>query len=70
MTDSTLIMDPFVSCFDEEKATDAATYLLGRGGGRMTRMKLIKLLYIAEREAVARHNRPICGGRYVCMVFQ
>lgn len=67
MTDSLLMMDPFVSHFDEEKATDAATRLLRQAGGHMTRLELIKLLYFAEREATERHNRPICGGRYFSM---
>ena len=53
--------------FQEDKAADAATFLLRRHGGRMTRLRLIKLLYFAEREAAERHNRPICGGRYVSM---
>ena len=53
--------------FQEEKATDAATHLLRLHGGSMTRLTLLKLLYFGEREAAARHNRPICGGHYVSM---
>ena len=68
MADSTL-MGRYVPRFDEQKATDAATFLLCRAGGRLTRLELIKLLYFAEREATERHNRPICGGRYVSMKY-
>ena len=53
--------------FQEDKAVDAATHLLRRHGGSITRLVLIKLLYFAEREAASRHNRPICGGHYVSM---
>ena len=54
-------------CFQEEKAVDAVAVLLKRHGPGMTRLVLLKLLYFAEREAVTRHNRPICGGQYVAM---
>ena len=53
--------------FQEDKAADAATRLLRRHGGSMTRLRLIKLLYFAERESAKLHNRPICGGHYVSM---
>ena len=67
MTESTPAGIPLFFRFQEEKAADAATRLLRQSGGRMTRLVLIKLLYFAEREAAKRHNRPICGGRYVSM---
>ena len=62
-------MNRYVSRFDEQKATDAATLLLRRAGGQLTRLELIKLLYFADREATKRYNRPICGGRYVSMEY-
>jgi hypothetical protein len=34
--------------FNERKATEAAAYLLKLRGGRMSYMKLIKLLYLAR----------------------
>lgn len=45
--------------YREDKATQAAARLLSREGGRMNHMKLIKLLYLAEREAIVRYGRPI-----------
>ena len=53
--------------FDEHKATQAAAYLLRRGGGRMRYMKLIKLLYLADRTALIETGSPITGDRFVAM---
>lgn len=53
--------------FNERKATQAAAYLLRLRGGRMSYMKLIKLLYLADREALLRWGRPITTDRYVSM---
>lgn len=53
--------------FQGRKATEAAGILLELAGGGMGRLRLIKLLYIAEREALRRWGRPICGGHYVSM---
>ena len=56
-----------VLAFNERKATQAAAYLLKMRGGRMHYMKLIKLLYFADRTALARYGRPITTDRYVSM---
>jgi uncharacterized phage-associated protein len=53
--------------FNEAKATEAAACLLKLRGRRMKYLKLIKLLYIADREALARWGRPITTDRYVSM---
>jgi uncharacterized phage-associated protein len=53
--------------FNERKATQAAAYLLKRRGGKMSYMKLIKLLYFADRVALSRFGRPITTDRYVSM---
>ena len=53
--------------FNEVKATQAAGRLLTRRGGRMSYMKLIKLLYLADREALGRWGRPITTDKYVSM---
>ncbi len=62
--------DPAMSArlrFNEKKATQAAARLLRLRGGRMSYMKLIKLLYLADREALLRWGRPISTDRYVSM---
>lgn len=53
------------SYFDEEKSTAIATYLLAKcPGRRMNYLKLIKLIYIADREALRRWGYPMTGDRY------
>jgi uncharacterized phage-associated protein len=53
--------------FDESKATEAAAFLLSCSDQTMNYMKLIKLLYLADREALIRWGRPISTDRYVSM---
>jgi uncharacterized phage-associated protein len=53
--------------FNEAKATQAAACLLKLRGGQMSYLKLIKLLYLADREALLRWDRPISTDRYVSM---
>ncbi len=53
--------------FNEAKATQAAARLLELRGGRMSYLKLIKLLYLADREALIRWARPISADCYVSM---
>ncbi|MBI5709757.1 MAG: SocA family protein [Candidatus Eisenbacteria bacterium] len=57
-------MDPIRFTFDERKATAAAAVFLVEHGGRMPYMKLVKLLYMAERESLRRHGRPVFGDKY------
>jgi len=54
--------------FNEVKATQTASRLLRlRGGGRMSYLKLIKLLYIVDREALIRWGRTVTTDRHVSM---
>jgi uncharacterized phage-associated protein len=53
--------------FREDKATQAAALFLKLRGGSMSHLKLIKLLYIAEREALLRWRRPITFDSYVSL---
>jgi uncharacterized phage-associated protein len=50
-------------------ATQAAARLLKARGGRMSYLKLIKLLYLADRKALLEHHRPITYDRFVSMDF-
>jgi uncharacterized phage-associated protein len=62
------IKDPSMRLrFRETKATQAAARLLQHRGGEMNYMKLIKLLYIVEREALRRWGRPVTGDRCVSL---
>ena len=54
--------------FNEGKATAAAAVLLKkRSRRRMPYLRLMKLLYIAERESLRRRGCPIVGDYYVSM---
>lgn len=53
--------------FDEKKTTQAAAFLIKKQGGSLNYTKLIKLLYLADREAFKSWERPISGDSYVSM---
>ena len=53
--------------FSEEKVTHMASYLLIRRGGKMSYMKLLKLLYLAEREALVKWGESMSGDKFVSM---
>jgi uncharacterized phage-associated protein len=53
--------------FDERKAAEAAAFLLFKAGGKLPLIKLVKLLYLAERLSLRRHGEPLTGDRLVSM---
>src|SRR5258705_6624824 len=54
--------------FNEQKTTEAAAHLIKRRGqGYMSYMKLIKLLYFADREALLRWGSPITADTFYSM---
>lgn len=53
--------------FDEAKTAAAATVLLNQASGAMEYMRLLKLLYMADRLSWAKLGRPITGDNYVSM---
>ncbi len=53
--------------FNEEKTAAAASVLLAEAGGRMSRLRLLKLLYYADRACWDVCLRPITGDKYVAM---
>ena len=53
--------------YKEDKATQAAALLLNLHGGRMSYMKLIKLLYLSDRKALIEWGRPITYDWYYSM---
>ena len=53
--------------FDERRAAQAAARLLDRHDGTMPYIKLIKLLYLADRESLIETGTPITGDRFVSM---
>jgi uncharacterized phage-associated protein len=53
--------------FDIEKSTEAGALLLEMNGGLMNTYGFIKMLYFADREALARWDFPITGDKPVSM---
>jgi uncharacterized phage-associated protein len=60
-------MKPMVLRFNERRATEAAARFLKFRGGRMSYLKLVKMLYFLDREALLRWGRPVTTDRYVSM---
>lgn len=58
---------PFAFRLDLAKAVQAAGVLLRRHHRHMSYLRLLKLLYIADRDALERIGMPIIGGRVVAM---
>jgi hypothetical protein len=53
--------------FDIKKTVQVINYLLKRNRGKINYTKLIKLLYIADREALAKYDATITGDKYCSM---
>ena len=53
--------------FNPKKATQAAAVVMRHRGKRVTRLRLLKLLYIADRTAIKERGHPIVGGKAVAM---
>lgn len=53
--------------FSERTVAQMAAFFLHKSGGRMPLLKLMKLLYLAERESLSRDGSPMCGDRLVAM---
>lgn len=50
--------------FREDKATQAACILIERAGGSINYMKLLKLMYVADRKGILGRGRPITFDSY------
>lgn len=53
--------------YRQERTTQAAARLLSLRGGSMSYMKLLKLLYLADRGALLQHGRPITYDGFMSM---
>jgi len=53
--------------FDYKKATQAINYLAKKEGGQIDKLKLIKLVYFADRFHLRRYGRPITNDEYIAM---
>jgi uncharacterized phage-associated protein len=53
--------------FNERRATQAAAFLLKKSGGRQNYTWLLKVLYLADRQALAEVGSPIAGAKFCNM---
>ena len=53
--------------FDYKKATQAINFLAKKEGGKINKMKVIKLIYFAERYHLRKYGRLITNDRYLAM---
>jgi uncharacterized phage-associated protein len=53
--------------FNEKKAAQIAAFFLLRGGGRLDILKLMKLMYLAERSSFEKFGEPMIGDRLYSM---
>jgi len=53
--------------FNEKKAAQAAAYFLFRAGSSLKVLKLMKLLYLAERRSFEKYGEPMIGDKLVSM---
>lgn len=62
-----MIRNKMLPKFNEAKAAEAGAILLSFAGGKMPYMKLMKLLYLAEKAAIGKWERPIILDTYYSM---
>lgn len=55
--------------FDYKKAAQALNFLARQSGGRINKMKAIKLVYFADRYHLRKFGRPITNDEYYAMVL-
>ncbi len=55
------------SLFEERKAAQAAAYLIRCAGGKLSLLKTMRLMYLAERLSFERYGDPITGDSFVSM---
>jgi uncharacterized phage-associated protein len=53
--------------FDYKKATQAINFLAKKEGGQIDKLKLIKLVYLADRYHLRRYGRPMVNDAYLAM---
>lgn len=55
--------------FDFKKAAQALNYLAKEFGGKINKMKAIKLIYFADRYHLRKYGRPVTNDEYVAMEY-
>src|ERR1700681_3309737 len=55
--------------FSHRKATQALNFFANRAGGSINKMKVLKLVYFADRYHLRKYGRPVVGDEYVAMNY-
>ncbi len=55
--------------FSHRKATQALNFFARQNGGKINKLKALKLIYFADRHHLRRYGRPITNDRYVAMNY-
>ncbi len=55
--------------FNYKKAVQALSFLAQKSGGRINKMKAIKLIYFADRYHLRKFGRPVTNDEYYAMPF-
>jgi uncharacterized phage-associated protein len=63
----TSIQSPLTCRFSLDKYINALAYFASQGINDLTKLKAVKLLYLADRFHLFRYGRPITGDRYIAM---
>ena len=53
--------------YDPQAAREVVLWFLNKHGGKLDILKLVKLIFLADREHLFRYGRTIVGGFYVAM---
>ncbi len=53
--------------FNEKKAAQVAAFFLQAGGSKLSLLKLMKLMYLAERRSLEKYGEPMIGDRLCSM---
>src|SRR5437870_4748342 len=55
--------------FSHRKATQALNFFARKAGGRINKMKSLKLVYFADRYHLRKYGRPVVGDEYLAMNY-
>jgi uncharacterized phage-associated protein len=55
--------------FEPKKADQVAAFFAIRANGKISKLRLVKLIYLADREFAARYDEPMLFDRLVSMPF-
>ncbi len=58
---------PIVFRLNKQKALSSAAYIIRGCGGNIGRLKLLKLIFIADRYHIRKYLRPVTGDKYYAM---